>query len=409
MPLTPLQRQIFNVIRAQRSPDSFVYDATVIHYKDCSPRFLGRRLRCLLSTTIIIFSSEAFGQLEAPLDPAFRLVSTAVEEEKVPGAIGVVSRHDRVVREEAFGYCDAALKRPMTTDTLCWIASITKPVTATAAMLLVEEDQLSLEDSVETYLPEFKDQRASDGEHYPITIRQLMSHSSGIQPNPPLRPSFFFEAEWYARDIEEIAPAVSKTPLLFKPGSQVNYSNAAPYVLARIIELRSGMRYDRFVQRRILDPLEMRDTFFAPPVSTENRLAEVIRREDGREDSTFFHFDPKWQMNMAMPDGGLFATAADVVKFTQAFVANDGRLLSKSSVEAMLTEQAPGWGLGWALSEDGSFYHTGSSGTLTWGNPRTGIAAALFCQIQDYKTRAHESLELRERFRDAVEAKSIVD
>jgi len=345
---------------------------------------------------------ECVGQT-TDLDVAFGIVKNAVAKKKVPGAIGVVSQHGRILREEAHGHSDLLLKRSMTPRTLCWIASITKPVTAAAAMKLVEDSQLALDDPVEKYLPDFKNQKGSDGKHYPITIRQLMSHSAGIQSNPPLRPAFFFEAEWYTRDIGEIAQAVAKTPLLFEPGSRVKYSNAAPYVLARIIELQSGMRYDRFVQTQILDPLEMGDTYFAPPRLVMDRLAEVVRREDGSEDSTFFRFDPKWRLNMAMPDGGLFATPADVVKFTQMFVRNDGRVLSKQSVRTMLTEQAPGWGLGWALTPDGSFFHTGSSGTLTWGDPRTGVAGAIFCQIQDYKTKAHESLKLREQFRKEVD------
>lgn len=338
------------------------------------------------------------------LDPAFEAVRTGVAEKKVPGAIGLVSRNGRILREEAHGHGDLRLQRPMTPRTVCWIASITKPVTAAAAMTLVEEGRLSLDDPVEKYLPEFRDQKGPDGAHHPVTLRQLMSHSSGIRSNPPLRPPFFFEAGWYARDIEEVVRALAETPLLFTPGSKVRYSNAAPYILARIIELRSGMRYDRFVQTRILDPLGMRDTWFAPPPSVATRMAEVVRREDGREDTVFFRFDPSWRMNMAMPDGGLFSTPADVVRFTALFVRNDGRVLSRESVRTMLTEQAPGWGLGWALDPDGAFHHTGSSGTLTWGDPRTGVAGALFCQIQDYKTRANESLKLRRRFRELVDA-----
>lgn len=340
------------------------------------------------------------------LDPAFEVVRIAVAEGKVPGAVGVISQQGRVLREEAYGHSDAMLQQPMTPRTLCWIASLTKPITAAAAMKLVEDGRLSLDDSVEKYLPQFKDQKGPDGEHHVVTIRQLMSHSSGIQSNPPLRPSLFFEADWYARNIDEVAVAVAGTKLLFKPGSRVRYSNAAPYVLARIIELRSGMRYDRFVQTRILYPLKMRDTYYALPTSVADRMAEVLRREDGRDDSTFFRFDPTWntKMNMAMPDGGLFSTPADVVKFTQMFVLNDGRVLSKASVRTMLTEQAPGWGLGWALKKDGTFYHTGSSGTLTWGDPKAGVAGALFCQIQDYKTKAHESSKLRKRFREVADA-----
>lgn len=353
---------------------------------------------------LLASASTASQAADTRFDEAFDMIAASVSEERVPGAIGLVSRDGRILRQEAYGHCDEARQRPMTTDTLCWVASLTKPITAAAAMKLVENGELSLDDPVEKYLPEFKHQKAKDGKHYPVTIRQLMSHSSGIQSSPPLRPAFFFEANWYARDIAEIATAIAATPLQFEPGSDVRYSNAAPYVLARIIELRSGMRYDRFVQTRILDPLEMRNTFFAPPAAVNDRLAEVVRREDGEKDSVFFRFNPSWRIRMAMPDGGLFSTPEDMVKFTQLFVSNDGRVLSQESVKTMLTEQAPGWGLGWALDADGSFHHTGSSGTLTWGNPRTGVAGALFCQIQDYKTKAHESLKLRQGFRDSAEA-----
>ncbi|QDU92618.1 serine hydrolase domain-containing protein [Lignipirellula cremea] len=358
--------------------------------------------RCILILILMPGCLPCVGQA-TDLDVAFGVIKAAVADKKVPGAIGLVSQHGRILREEAHGHSDTRLQRRMTPRTLCWIASITKPVTVAAAMKLVDAGQLALDDPVEKYLPDFKKQTGPGGKHYPITIRQLMSHSSGIQSNPPLRPAFFFEADWYARDIDEVVHELAKTRLLFEPGARVAYSNAAPYLLARIIELRAGMRYDRFVQTAILDPLEMRDTYFAPPRSVASRMAEVVRREDDRDDTVFFRFDPAWQIKMAMPDGGLFSTPADVVKFTQMFIRNDGKVLSQESVRTMLTEQASGWGLGWALNQDGSFYHTGSSGTLTWGNPHTGVAGALFCQIQDYKTKGHESLKLRDQFREAVD------
>ncbi len=364
--------------------------------------------RSLATVLLLIYaaSGQADESLQASsLDASFAVIAAAVEEGKVPGAVGLVSQNGRVLRAQAYGHADAALKKPMSTQTLCWIASLTKPITAAAAMKLVEEEKLNLDDTVDTHLPEFAHQKALDGKHYPITIRHLMSHSSGIVSNPPLRPPFFFEADWYRREIREISNAIAKSPLLFKPGSNVKYSNAAPYVLAHIIALRSGMPYHQYVQLTLLDPLDMRDTYFAIPAAVADRMAEVVRREDGKPDSIFFRYDPEWQMTMAMPDGGLFSTPADIVKFTQLFVQNDGRVLSKESVSTMLTEQAPGWGLGWALDENGSFHHTGSSGTLTWGDPRSGVAGALFCQIQDYKTKANESLKLREAFRKSVDDK----
>ena len=101
---------------------------------------------------------------------------------------------------------------------------------------------------------------------------------------------------------------------------------------------------------------------------------------------------------MTMPDGGLFGTAQDTAKFVQAFLDQDGEILSEKFMETMLTEQAPGWGLGWALEEDGAFHHTGSAGTLAWGDPNTGTVGALFCQIQDDRMVQ----PLRDQFRRAV-------
>jgi CubicO group peptidase (beta-lactamase class C family) len=333
------------------------------------------------------------------LETAFGDVRKAVTDGEVPGAAALIAQRGKVLRHEALGLCDVEQKRLFTTDTLCWIASITKPVTVATAMKLVEQGKLGLDDAIEDYLPEFKQQVDKSGEHHRVTIRQLMSHTSGILANPPSRPSFFFSQEWLGREIAEIPPLIAKTPLEFTPGSKVLYSNAAPYVLARIIELRSGMKFHAFVQQAILDPAGMKDTYFIIPRSEANRVA-VVYRETPTERVTFFRFDPTWDVKMTLPDGGLFSHPSDIRKFVQLFLDDDGSVLSHETVKVMLTPQAAGWGLGWAIDDDGVFSHTGSSGTAAFADPKTGVIGILFCQIQNPKMVD----PLQARFKQAVRA-----
>jgi CubicO group peptidase (beta-lactamase class C family) len=335
----------------------------------------------------------------ASLDAAFQIVKDTVTAGDVPGAVALVAHQGKMVREGAFGLCDVENKRPFTPQTICWIASITKPITVAAAMKLVDRGQLGLDDPVEKYLPEFADQKDKEGRHWPITIRQLMSHTSGIQANPPSRPSFFFAQDWLGREMSEIAPLIAKTTLEFQPGSKAQYSNAAPYVLGRIIELRSGKRFHEFVHEAILEPAGLRDSYFIIPASEAERTAVVYREMRG-ERVTFFRFDPGWRVTMTLPDGGLFSSPREITRFLQVFLDDDGRVLSHDSVKAMLASQIPGWGLGWALEKDGLFLHTGSSGTAAWADPKSGVIGILFCQIQN----PAKVDPLQVRFREAVRA-----
>jgi CubicO group peptidase (beta-lactamase class C family) len=336
-------------------------------------------------------------QPKTALDAAFQLVRDAVAQGEVPGVVALVAHKGQVVREEAYGLCDVENKIPFTTRTICWIASITKPVTVAAAMKLVEDGQLGLDDPLEKYLPEFQEQKDKQGRHSIITIRHLMSHTSGLQANPPTRPSFFFEQEWLGRKIGDIVSEIAKTTVEFEPGSQVQYSNAAPYVLARIIELRANRPFHEYVKQTILDPTGMRDTYFIIPPSEAQRVAVVYRDARGQR-VTFFRFDPNWKVVMTLPDGGLFSSPREIMKFLQIFLDDDGKVLSQKSVQAMRTVQAPGWGLGWALEEGGLFTHSGSSGTSAWADPKTGVIGILFCQLQN----TEKVSPLQARFRQAV-------
>lgn len=353
-------------------------------------------VHCLIAWSI---SAQALCAEPAALDAAFEMVKAAVAKGEVPGAVALVTKDGEVVREEAHGLADVEQKIPFTPRTICWVASITKPVTVAAAMKLVEDGRLGLDDPVEKYLPEFAQSKDKEGRHHAITIRQLMCHTSGIRANPPLRPDFFFEQEFLGRKIGDVATALAKTELQFSPGSKAQYSNAAPYVLARIIELRSGKPFHEHVQQTILDPAAMRDSYFIIPAAEAKRTA-VVYRDTKEERVIFFRFNPDWKVTMTLPDGGLFSTPRDIARFVQVFLDDDGQVLARSSVKAMREQQTAGWGLGWTLDENGAFHHSGSSGVTAWADPKTGVVGVLFCQLQNPR----KVDPVQTRFRQTVRA-----
>src|SRR5438105_4538940 len=355
---------------------------------------------------LIAFALSVVGSAGAAsdsLDPAFRLVRDAVEKDEVPGAIALVARGGRILRHEAYGLRDIESQLPFTTNTLCWIASITKPVTVAAAMTLVDAGKLGLDDPVEKYLPEFRGQTDTNGVHHVFTIRQLMSHTSGLVPNPPTRRSAWpiggpLDGFWLQQKLPDIVQTIARSQLRFRPGSQFEYSNSALFVLGRVIEVVSGKPYAAYVKETILQPLGMSDTYYAPPASEAKRVALIYARRDGKRE-TIFRFNPAVKISNAAPDGGLFSYPTQLVPFVQMFLDNDGRVLSRSSVAEMLKQQPQGWGLGWSL-QDGLFMHEGSSGTVVWGDPRTGVIGILFLQYRD-QNKSDE--RLRKEFREAVQ------
>src|SRR5262245_36648996 len=216
----------------------------------------GRRLRFLktpgtgwVAVTIFALSVVTSAPCPAaepvdPLDPAFRLVREAVEKGEVPGAIALVARGGTILRHEAYGLSDIEHQRPFTTSTLCWIASITKPVTVAAAMTLIDAGKLALDDPVENYLSEFREQKDTNGTHQVFTVRQLMSHTSGLLPNPPTRRSGWpiggpLDDFWLEQNLWEVVGTIARSQLRFDPGSKFEYSNSAFFVLGRVIEIVS--------------------------------------------------------------------------------------------------------------------------------------------------------------------------
>jgi len=333
------------------------------------------------------------------LSAAFAILERAVAQNEIPGAVALVAQHGKIAREQAFGLRDIENRIPFTTDTICWIASITKPVTTAVAMKLVEAGKLRLDDAVEKYLPEFQAQRDKQGQHRPITIRQLMTHTTGLPENPPNRQDVF-APQWRDQTLAEAVPPIARAALLFAPGAKVQYSNTGYYVLGRVVEVVAGKPFADYAKEAILDPLGMTESFYTRFLSAAPapRLASIYRQRKG-ERFLYFRYEPGMTMKNDTPDGGVFCTARDLLKFYQMFLDNDGRVLAKDSVAQMLREQAPGRGLGWAR-EHGGFAHAGSSGAFAWGDPDTGVVGVIFIQFNDFD----RVVRLQSQFVEAVRA-----
>ena len=312
---------------------------------------------------------------EERLEPAFRRVKEAVERDEIPGAIALVARDGKVLRHEAFGLSDPEKGVPFRKETLCWMASITKPVTAAAVMTLVDAKKVALDDPVEKHLPEFKGRA--------FTVRQVLSHSSGLPANPPTRkrdgrgPGGAVDDSWLSQSLPDIVKAIVESELQFKPGDRVMYSNAGFFVLGRMIEVVTGQTYAAYVREKILEPLGMKDSTFVP--TDAGRVSSIFREVQGRR-VLDWRFNPELRIVNTAPDGGLFSNPGELVRFVQMFLDDDGKVLSRAAVGEMLKEQAPGRGLGWALMKDGSFGHGGSSGTYAWGEPKRRVVGILFLQ-----------------------------
>ena len=297
-----------------------------------------------------------------------------VDDHKLAGAVVLVASPEGLLSLKAVGEADVAAKAPMTTDALFWIASMSKPMTASALMMLVDEGKVRLDDPVEKYLPEFRGQMVvaeKGGDRlvlkrpaHPITVRNILSHTSGLVGRSPL------EDKLDVLPLRIGAITYGLSPLQFEPGSKYEYCNPGINTAGRIIEVVSGMPYEEFMQTRLFDPLGMKDTTFWPTEAQAKRIAKSYKPNAARDG---FEEIPVTQLTYPLTDharrhpypaGGLFSTAADVATFGR-MVLNGGvhegkRLLSETSVRRMTSTQTGdllnkgkgenGYGLGWSTS-----------------------------------------------------------
>lgn len=328
----------------------------------------------------------------------------------------MVASADAVLDTQAVGYADIAAKKLMTADAMFWIASTTKPMTATAFMMLVDEGRASTGDPVETYLPEFKNmwhaaektdqQIVLKKASRPITLHDLLTHTSGLQ--------FLSKSEPVidARPLREVVVSAASAPLQADTGTAYIYSNAGSNTVGRVIEIISGLPYETFMQKRLFDPLGMIDTTFFPSPPQLARLARTYKSNEAKDGLI------EWSLNQFLnpfastprypaPGGGLFSTASDVIKFAQMILrggeAGGWQLVSRNSVRRMTGVQS-------TLPRDGTpnttGYHFAASapviedgpcpaGTCGHGgaysndmsiNPETGLVTAWMVQHAGWPT-----------------------
>jgi len=317
---------------------------------------------------------------ETPKTPAAAL-QPFIDRHVLAGAVTLVATKDRILSHEAVGFMDVKAQTPMRPDALFWIASQSKPITATAVLMLVDEGKLALDDPVEKYLPEFRGQMVvaeQDPNHvllrkpvHPITARNVLSHTSGLRFSSPME-----QPTLDALTLKDAVRSYAMLPLQFEPDSKYQYSNAGINTAARILEVLSGMKYEEFMQKRLFDPLGMKDTTFWPSEEQLKRLAKSYKpnaAKDGLEETTVgqLTYPLTDRRRQPMPAGGLFSTAVDVARFCQMILSGGElggrRYVSEAAVKQMTAKQTAealkdGYGLGWSTN-GGNFGHGGAFAT----------------------------------------------
>jgi CubicO group peptidase (beta-lactamase class C family) len=381
-------------------------------------------MRKLLLATLCCFTLSAAGtslNLDRP-DPESaglngRVLSNIplrlqefVNTGKTAGAVVLIARNGKVASFDAIGYQSLEKKTPMQKDSLFRIASLTKPVTCAAVMILVDQGRVSLIDPVEKYLPEYKGLKlnpcgsrsgyncAGVAPSRPIDIEDLMTHTSGLPA------SVESPKDDEPKSLAELVSRGAKAHLLFEPGTNWNYSNLGIDILGRIIEVVSKEPFDRFLQEKIFAPLDMTDTGFYPFEGQRGRLASLYTYSAGKLELV----QPEWgseQKNpIPSPAGGLISTAADMFRFNE-MMRNGGtfaraRILSPAAVQLMTTshtgDMKAGWvpgvghGFGYEVVRDvvgmyrynsvGTFVKGGAYRTYEWVDPPKQLVGVIMMQ-----------------------------
>jgi CubicO group peptidase (beta-lactamase class C family) len=333
-----------------------------------------------------------------------RCLQPYVDSHTLAGAVTLVASPDKVLCLEAVGYADIAARKPMQTDNLFWIASMTKPITATALMMLVDDGKVNVDDPVEKYLPEFKGQKLALEQEkgkvvlqkpaHPITVKNLLTHTSGLTGRAAAG------QRWDMTSLRTAVECYAACPLKFEPGSKYEYSNAGINTAGRIVEVAGGMPYEEFMARRLFTPLGMKDTTYWPTPSQFQRLAKAYQPtadKTGLEEMpTLPVVDRKTgRKSMAFPAGGLFSTATDVSLFCRMILRGgewEGkRYLSEKAIRQMTSTQTGDlpthYGFGWSTdpSPGGPFGHAGAHKTEMHIFPRQQLITVLMVQHGDWR------------------------
>ena len=381
-------------------------------------------------------SPEDVGFSSARLDRIGAPIQKSIDDGRLAGAVSLVARHGKIAYFKAFGMADRDAKKPMRTDNIFRICSMSKPITSVAVMMLYEEGRFTLNEPVSDFIPEFKNMKVLDppspqdktsppgalvDAKRPITILNLLTHTSGLTYQWNARLGKAYDEANLGHGVSQkegtIGDAVrrlAKLPLLFQPGDVWEYS-LADDVLGYLVEVVSGMPLDKFCEERIFRPLGMKDTEFFVRDDQLPRLAtaytyypekglQPIRDGQVIKEGTFSYsadYPYRGPKTYFSGGGGLCSTTEDYYRFCQMLLnggeANGTRLLSRKSVELISQNQMQGklddfgYGLGFGVTSEPRFRHElGSLGSYFWGgfyytsfviDPREDMVVVFMAQL----------------------------
>jgi CubicO group peptidase (beta-lactamase class C family) len=367
-------------------------------------------------------------------DPKLPGIGTAmqsmIDKNEIAGAVTMVVSKSDVLHLETTGFADVVSKRPMTSDSLFWIASMTKPVTGVAVLMLQDEGKLNVTDPVAKYLPEFASLKTPSGKPANITITQILTHTSGLGEATGT-------AAQKARTLADLVPIWLAAPMQYEPGEMWKYTQSGINAAARIVEVVSGLTFDAFVQQRIFDPLGMKSTTFYPTDAQRARLATSYtkNKETGALEPVPPRADYGPRDRPPLGNGGLYSTAPDYARFAQMLLNRgtlDGRrYLTEKAMTFLTTPQTPpdmptgffqsdvygnrganyGWGIATcilrtphegsaAMLSAGTYGHGGAWGTQAWIDPVKGVAYILMIQRANHPNS--DASDVRREFQQAA-------
>ena len=350
----------------------------------------------------------------AAIDTAMQ---TFVDENQIAGAVTLVAHEGKIVHLGAVGQANIESEKAMAPFSLFSIASMTKPITATALMILQDEGKLNVNDNVSQYIPEFADVKTERRK-----LAESRNHDSRLCSRTPQDSR---EHKSFTGSLKDAVDELATQPLAFQPGTKWQYSPGLN-VAGRIIEIVSQQPLQDFMQQRIFGPLEMTNTTFFPDEKQLRRLATIYQPSEDKQSlvAAENHIVNPKAVNGPNPSGGLVSSARDMFRFYQ-MVLNKGqfrktRILSQEAVSQMTSPQTGdlktgftpgnGWGLGWCIVRQpqdvtemvsaGTFGHGGAFGTQGWVDPKTKTIYVLM--IQRTKMGNSDASDVRKAFQQAA-------